>query len=617
MTTSFEYVCAKEGISVLPPECAAAFIAKDIFKPLKCPRRRQKFDLRTTVRRIAVLLLGIFTVYTIITYTYTPLIESTNLFIGYPIIILLMLNSIWLTFQSSVALVGFISILTRSKPPLSIANQPSKDNEPAKTAILMPVFNEEPDSVFRGAVAMLNSITEQKCAFQFHLFILSDSDDSSLIAREENNFVNARKCLVNDLHLYYRRRSSRTEGKAGNIAEWCSRWGDGYDFMIVLDADSLMSGKTVVELTRTIQAHPRVGILQAPSIQFGSKTMFGRCAQFGNHLYDDWAPMLTWGTSLLFGGDGTYFGHNAIFRLEAFIGSARLPVLTGRPPLGGYVLSHDFVEAALINNQGWQVYVCPEVQESYEQFPPTLLDWGKRERRWCQGNLQHCRLLFAPSLGWGRIHLLIGIMHVATSIAWCLLALLVLAATHFQREGAGLESLWMEIEFALVLLAIAPRLLSLVCLTVSPSLRASLGGGPAAFASAIIDTLITILVAPARILIRTNACIDVILRRDSGWTASRRKIDPLSWRQVFLYHRGHALTGAVFIALVAGYGPTLLATVLPLMGSLIVIVPLSKVLGSTKLADCSLSIGLFVIPEEKAPSPLIVQATGQQPKCSA
>ena len=208
-------------------------------------------------------------------------------------------------------------------------------------------------------------------------------------------------------------------------------WGKRYDYFICLDADSLMTGDTLVYLARLMDMNPKAGLIQTSPQPIGGKTLFARIQQFASALYN---PLFALGTAFWYPGRSNYWGHNAIIRTEAFMTDAGLPILPGKPPLGGEILSHDFVEAALLARSGWSVWLVPEVGGSYEELPPTLADYAQRDQRWCQGNLQHSRLLpMKGLLAVSRMHLLFGVMSYMASVFW--LALLMFAT---------LESAWLN-----------------------------------------------------------------------------------------------------------------------------------------------------------------------------
>ena len=261
----------------------------------------------------------------------------------------------------------------------------------------------------------------------FDLFILSDTTDPDIWVHEEAAFQAVREHEELGSRIFYRRRSSNTGKKAGNVADWCRRWGANYEYMLVLDADSLMTGEAVVKLAQIIEKNPDFGLVQTVPISIGRNTLFARLQQFAGRLY---GPMLATGLAFWHRGVSNFWGHNAIIRTRAFIESAGLPVLPGKPPFGGQILSHDFVEAALLNRAGWRVCMVPDLAGSYEEIPPGLIDFAMRDRRWAQGNLQHSRVLFASGLHWvSRVHMAMGIMAYVSALFWLLFLVIALALT--------------------------------------------------------------------------------------------------------------------------------------------------------------------------------------------
>nr|WP_238322525.1 glycosyltransferase family 2 protein [Kordiimonas gwangyangensis] len=88
-------------------------------------------------------------------------------------------------------------------------------------------------------------------------------------------------------------------------------------------------------------------------------------------------------------------------------------MLKGNAPFGGHVISHDFIEAALLRRAGWSVRFDTDLNETYEEAPPSVSDVITRDRRWCQGNLQHIKFLFARGLAFTtRMHIFSGIMAI-------------------------------------------------------------------------------------------------------------------------------------------------------------------------------------------------------------
>ncbi|TLY54596.1 MAG: glucans biosynthesis glucosyltransferase MdoH, partial [Gammaproteobacteria bacterium] len=330
----------------------------------------------------------------------------------------------WIASAFWTAIAGFAISLVGGDPAAvqvgEVAGRPLR----TRTAVAMPVYNEDPRRVAAGLEAIWCSLARESQRGAFDFFILSDTRDPGIAAEEEamwQRFVARHRAAG---RVFYRRRRDRSDHKAGNIADFVRRWGAGYDYMIVLDADSIMTGSALVTLARVMDAHPEIGILQSLPLPVGRETLFARLLQFGARLQ---SPMLASGLAFWQLGESNYWGHNAILRLQAFARHCTLPHLPGKPPLGGEILSHDFVEAAFMRRAGYEVRQLPELIGSWEEMPANLIDYAARERRWTQGNLQHARLLGFPGLHpLSRVHFLTGILSYVSSLMW--LALLLVSS---------------------------------------------------------------------------------------------------------------------------------------------------------------------------------------------
>ena len=283
-----------------------------------------------------------------------------------------------------------------------------------RTAILVPVYNEDAAAVFANLAAMHDELVRLGAGHLFDFHVLSDS--TSPAARADERRLHGLAAAALGARIFYRNRSPNTGRKAGNIAEFVRRAGGSYAYMLVLDADSVLRGATIVEMARRIEADSGLGLLQSAPVVVGRLSLFGRALQFAAALY---GPVFARGVAALQGRDGPYWGHNAILRTRAFAACCGLPELDGRPPFGGHILSHDFVEAALLARGGWAVRVDPDLAGSYEEAPSNLLEYARRDRRWAQGNLQHARILPARGLTvWARVNLFQGILAYLASPVW-------------------------------------------------------------------------------------------------------------------------------------------------------------------------------------------------------
>ena len=302
-----------------------------------------------------------------------------------------------------------------------------------RTALVMPIYNEAPSRVFGAMQAIFEDVERTGQAHAFDFFLLSDTTDANIWIAEERAFIAMRARLPQG-RIYYRRRRKNTSRKAGNIADFVTHWGGNYPHMVVLDADSLMTGEAIVGLAAAMEADPDAGIIQSLPLIINRNTMFARLQQFAARIA---GPIIGAGLSAWMGRDGNYWGHNAIIRTRAFADHCGLPDLPGRPPFGGHILSHDFVEAALIRRAGYTVYMLPALGGSYEESPPSLIDLAARDRRWCQGNLQHARIIGAKGFTLAtRQHLAHGIMGYLVSPLWMaqlLVGIVLVLQSHYIR----------------------------------------------------------------------------------------------------------------------------------------------------------------------------------------
>ncbi|HKJ95697.1 MAG TPA: glucans biosynthesis glucosyltransferase MdoH, partial [Gammaproteobacteria bacterium] len=376
-----------------------------------------------------------------------------------------------------------------------------------RTAVVMPVHNEDVQRVIAGLEATYNDLQSTGERDTFDFYLLSDSTDSEIATAEAAAIKRLRSRVWGSGNIYYRLRRTNEGRKAGNIAEFCRRWGARYENMIVLDADSVMTGSAMVTLARAMQANPHAGMIQTVPIPVRQETFFGRFVQFAATLY---SPMLATGLAFWQTDTANYWGHNAIIRIAPFMAHCGLPRLGGKPPFGGEILSHDFVEAALMRRGGWHVYLFPELEGSYEEVPGNLLDFAKRDRRWAQGNLQHMKLLLTRDLHpLSRLHFLMGALAYLCSLLWLLMLLVstvdaVSRALTVERYfGAAYqlfpdwpiaktgEMIWLLAVVAALLLL--PKLMGVVLATLDRKRRAAFGGSGALVASTFVETLFSVL----------------------------------------------------------------------------------------------------------------------------
>ena len=493
----------------------------------------------------------------------------------------------WIGFGFLNALVGFVRLMFgENDHDFALVDAAVAPRQ--RTAILMPVYNEDIVAVCGRIRRMARSLADAGRAECFDFFLLSDSSAANGVV-ERAAFLALRREIGS--RLFYRRRGQNIERKPGNIADWVRTHGAAYPFMIVLDADSLVSGETMARLAATMEANPGVGLIQTIPTVMGGRTLFARWQQFAARLY---GPLASAGLIWWSGAESSFWGHNAILRTRAFAECCGLEPLSGREPFGGPIMSHDMVEAALLRRCGWAVHMVDSGQ-SFEEYPPTLVDHAKRDRRWCQGNLQHLRLLDAAGLHWvSRLQLLMGGSAYLTSPLWLLL--LIAAIVHHYTTGAGVApSPWLL--GATLVILFAPKLLAIGWVLASAERTQGFGGRAGVIASAMLEIPLSILVAPLMMITQTLTLLDIVRGRPSGWAPQRRDVDGMAMTEALRHYRPHLAVGLVMAGLaVAGGGA--LAWMLPVATGLLVSPLIAVATSRTATGEYLADGGVFMIPEE-------------------
>ncbi|MGY2049837.1 glucans biosynthesis glucosyltransferase MdoH [Methylobacterium sp. JK268] len=532
------------------------------------------------------------------------------------LLLLFTLNFSWIALAFTSALLGFGALLRRrppAAPPAPLMR---------RTAVVMPVYNEATSRTFAAVEAIRASIEATGQGERFDYWILSDSTQADAWIAEERAFLALRDKLGPEARLYYRHRPKNHHRKAGNIADFVTRWGGHYDHMLVLDADSLMSGDCVVRLAAAMEADPDAGIIQSLPLIINRNTLFARVQQFAARIY---GPVIATGLALWSGRDGNYWGHNAIIRTRAFAEQCGLPDLPGKPPFGGHVLSHDFVEAALIRRGGWSVTMLPDLAGSYEESPPSLIDIAVRDRRWAQGNLQHARIITAAGLKLpSRQHFATGIAGYLASPLWAAQLVvgvaLALQTAYIRPEYFPSEfrlyPIWPRFDpvralqlFGLTMgILLAPKLFGLILALLDGAVRRASGGAARLILSALIETLLSALIAPIAMLIQSGSVVQILLGRDTGWNPQRRDDGSIPFRDIVRRHRWHTLLGFVSGAAAFAIATSLFLWMSPTILGLVLAIPISWASGQLAWGLALKRLGLLMTPEERVPPPIALAA---------
>ena len=525
----------------------------------------------------------------------------------------------WIAFSFITMVIGFFVYAFGRSPMLFASIEERTANITTRCALLIPTYNEAPHRLFARVQATFESVETTKRMAHFDFFVLSDTTNPEIWIAEERAYLRLRSEILDRGRVFYRHRINNEGRKAGNIAEWIRRFGKSYDSMIVLDADSLMTGDTMVRLVAAIERYPRVGLIQTLPTIVNADTLFARLQQFAGRVY---GPLVAYGIGWWHGSEGNYWGHNAIIRVRAFAESAGLPMLRGPKPFGGPIMSHDFVEAALMRRRGWAIHLAPGLGGSYEEAPPSLDAYTVRDRRWCQGNLQHVGVLMTKGLHWmSRLHLLTGIGSYITAPLWLcfiLVGVLISLQAHFIRPeyfapGFSLFPRWPTEDpyrAALVFsgtmaILLIPKLLGLIAYMISPSGRAYSTGLPTSLLS---EVIISGLIAPAMMWKQTVAVFQILLGRDSGWNAQQREGSAVPFKDTLRRY-----SGATGLGLLLGFAAFAVSEPLfwwmsPVILGLMLTVPLAITTSSPAIGRAARRWGLLAIPEERAPPLIITRA---------
>ncbi len=534
----------------------------------------------------------------------------------------------WIALALVSALCGFASLLAGGGRRLDLAGSPLPALA-ARTALLMPCYNEQPARVMAALQVIHGDLSRLGALPAFDLFILSDTTDPDIWIAEEAAFLSLRDRTGNDGRIFYRRRAENIERKAGNIADWVRRFGAGYAHFLILDADSVMTGETIIRLAGILERNPAVGLVQTLPVIVGGETLFAHTQQFAGRAY---GPLIAHGIAWWHGAEGNYWGHNAMIRTAAFAAHAGLPTLRGRKPFGGHIMSHDFVEAALLRRGGWAVHMEPGLPGSYEESPPSLADIAVRDRRWCQGNLQHMKVIGARGLHpVSRLHLAMGIGSYVTAPLWLLFLLTGILISLQARfvlpdyfpAGPSLFPLWPALDpvrskwvfIGTVAVLLGPKLLACTALLLRE--RRAFGGALRALAGVGIETVLAGLIAPVAMLTQSAAVVSILAGRDGGWQPQRRDDGGIPFAQTARQYRGHTAVGLMLGLASYLVSPSLLLWMSPVVLGLALAIPLAAWTAGRGPGEALRRLGLLRIPEEEAPPAVLAEAERLQSELAA
>lgn len=533
----------------------------------------------------------------------------------YALLALFSITFAWIVTAFCSGCIGFILQLFRIDPltlrrikPVSINNEALSQQ---KTAVVMPIYNEDTHRVIAGFEVSLQSLKATGQLKHFDFYLLSDTQDATIASNE----LSAWHALCERLgdtakQIFYRRREDNKHRKVGNLTDFCERWGSQYEHMIVLDADSVMTGQCMLELTTSMLNNPQAGLIQTIPIPVRQDTFFGRFLQFASILY---SPMLATGSAFWQTDKANYWGHNAIIRVSAFIDCCGLPTLKGKAPFGGEILSHDFVEASLLHSENWDVLLLADIEGSYEEVPSNILDYAVRDRRWVQGNIQHLGLLSSAKLKlMSKLHFLLGATAYISSLIWLsMLALSTIDAVtralnsdvYFNR-AYQLFPTWQiaktdlidSLLYLTIIILLLPKLMGVIVTLVHRKQR--FGGALKLILGSIIETIFAIIVAPLMMVFHAYFVVCVFLGKKVKWDAQPREGRMVPWKEAFGYTLFSSLVAIVWGSVAYYFTPVFFWWLSPILLGLILAAPIVRYSSSIKLGIKLRQWGIFLCPSE-------------------
>ena len=564
-------------------------------------------------RRLAFMLLALFStvIASILFAGVQP--DYDNVWLEYGQIGLYGLLSGWVVTGFVTALMGFYVSVRGDKHALSVkqvADHPM--NPEARTAIIMPICNEDVATVFAGLRATCESVAATGHSKQFDVFVLSDSYDAETAKAERAAWEDLRAALAESpnqpqVEVYYRLRTRRTHRKAGNVADFCRRWGNDYKYMVVLDADSVMSGDCLTAMVKLMEANPTAGVIQTATQAIGHVTLHARAQQFASRVT---GRLFTLGMQFWQLGESHYWGHNAIIRVKPFMDHCALAPIAGNGGMSGGIMSHDFVEAALMRRAGYHVWLVSDLVGSYEQQPPDLLSELQRDRRWCQGNLQNARLMAEPGIHpVHRAMFVTGTMAYVSAPLW--LAFLTLG-TALWLSGSSLISSWHVLPGELAALwawtlslLFLPRVLGIAAVLMRGEQR-QFGGLGGLLKSSVLESALAIVQAPVRMLAHSLFVVVALTGVKLNWKSPPREAAAVPWRIAFSQLAPMTSIIALLAIGIALIDPSALIWLMPVGLPLLLAIPLTVLTSQIALGTTLRDRGWLLIPEESR-SPAVLR----------
>ncbi len=567
-------------------------------------------DPAITRRRLVFAVLSLITALLMLYLVHQTLAANTPLVVRIVLLTLFALTLPWMVVGFWNAIIGLVLCQCFKDPNTLVlpASMQMSDSAPLthSTAILLCIRNESSARLIRNLQVMLDGLVNDRIAAHFHVYVLSDTNDPTIATEEQASFAALRFEWSERIEITYRCRDNNRGYKAGNIADFCQRWGKDHDFALVLDADSFMASSAMARLVRMMQANPRLGILQGLVIGLPSSSAFTRLFQYGMRLG---MRSYTMGSAWWQADCGPYWGHNALIRLAPFIAHCDLPTLQSRTGEAKTILSHDLLEAILMRRAGYEVRIYPSEDASWEENPPTLTEYIRRDLRWCEGNLQYVHLLGLKNLQpVNRMQLVLAIAMFFGSPAWISLILICTIAIGMSTTPSALVDMG----------ALATLLLATLVMWYLPKIAGALDvllrtpeskrfGGRWRFSfSLFLEMLFSLLMTPIAWLNHTLFILGLAFGKKGGWTAQTRDDHSVSVAQALVQCWPHTLLGLVLTGLLYFSHPETLVYGLLFFGGLLFSIPLLVLTSQPWLGRFMIRHQLVSLPEEITPPAVLL-----------
>ncbi|WP_392559713.1 glucans biosynthesis glucosyltransferase MdoH [Orbus mooreae] len=526
----------------------------------------------------------------------------------------------WISIGFWTAMMGIIvTVFKGDRYSLKIPKNPETIiNKKHRTALVMPICNEDVARVFAGLKATWQSLKETGQLELCDFYILSDTNSADIYANELNAWAD----LVDEINLpnsiFYRHRERRVKRKSGNIDDFCRRFGNQYEYMIILDADSVMTGDCILSMIAMMESAPKAGIIQAPPKTIRMRTLYGRIQQFANQTYSD---IFCSGVHYWQLKEAQYWGHNAIIRLKPFMEHCILtPFKKGKQQI--HIMSHDLVEASLMGRAGWQVMIAYNLNGSYEEVPANIIEDLKRDNRWCIGNLINLNVLFKPGIKFiHRVMFATSAMAYVSSLLWLLFllfsTLLLLIFNTYEPQyflhpnqfypvwPKWDEQLAIQLLCATFTLLLIPKFISSIIVLIKQGPK-SVGGIFCFTLSILIEILFSMTLAPIRMIFHSKFVIKALFGSKVQWRSPARSDDALTWKEASYFCWPLTSLGIIWLYIILALNPQFTTWFIAILIPLIISPLVVKFSSLTSVGMFLKRMKLFLTKEETHPNQAII-----------